>query len=307
MECDEPRAVPRLACVSDGHSRVERISRTASPIARVKPSTPTTGTSYTSGGVRALHSQDEPRIRAAQMIPRTSRLTVRSIPLCSMWMSSFPSRNRRTISFNSPGRFVEQPVPVVDRPLDPPAEPLPQLPDPVLADVQVDHLGQAERRAQLPGTALQHHQGAQEHGHLGREQDAEPADDVGHPVQGGAQVELGQRHVGEVEHELVDLRPQAGRVGRRRLAQGGDRLGQPDRVPVVDGHNQGLEPVAHLLVEPADHAGVQDAEHPAGQDQVVPRVRVGVVEPVPEDHLQVDAGRPQGQLAAGRPPAPPRP
>ena len=235
------------------------------------------------------------------MIPRTSRLTVRSIPLCSWWMSSFPSRNRFMISSSSRGRSdrkrsQSRAVRCTLRGTRRHSLPTPCSRTYRLMTSARLNVGLSWRALPSSTTSVRSNSG-----HFRRQQDAEPAHDVRHPVQRGTQVELVERLIGEVVDEVVDLRPQALRVGRRGRSEGGDRLRQPAGVAVVDGDDQRFEPVAHVLVEPADHAGVEDAEHAAVQHQVVPRVRVGVVEAVLEDHLQVDAGGPHRQVVGRHP------
>ena len=104
-----------------------------------------------------------------------------------------------------------------------------------------------------------------------------------------------------VGDEVRDVRPQlvARRVGRRR-AEPQENLRQVRRAGIHHGHQHVLDGFRQLFVQPAHHAAVQHPHHPARQQHQVPRMRVGVVKGVAEDHLQVHVGAAPRELVQVR-------
>ncbi len=75
--------------------------------------------------------------------------------------------------------------------------------------------------------------------------------------------------------------------GGRHGAKAKDTFLQIHRVVVDDGHEHFIEAFRQFFVEPADHAAVQHPDHPAGQEHQVAGMRVGMVERIAENHLEI--------------------
>ena len=166
-----------------------------------------------------------------------------------------------------------------------------------LPPIRLDHLDQAELRADQPGGPFQRDQRLQQHDDPRRQHDVVAANLLHHLVQRPAQVELVQRLAGVVREEVghVEAQRRAVQVGRR-LAEPQDHRGHVLGVEVAQGDEHFADVFVQPLVDPADHAEIQQPDRAAVHHHQVAGMRIGMVEAVVEDHLQADGRAAPGDL-----------
>jgi len=157
--------------------------------------------------------------------------------------------------------------------------------------VGLKELGDPHLGADAAAEALEAEQDPEEEGEVGREHELVVVQQ-GHPAaHDGVHVELADADEQVPVQPGLDGGPQLAHVdvgGRGGHVQ--DDVDQAVDVVGSNGDHQRLQlPVAHAG-EAADIAEVENGHVVAVREEKVPRVRVGVVEAVPEDHLQVDIG-----------------
>lgn len=83
-------------------------------------------------------------------------------------------------------------------------------------------------------------------------------------------------------------------VGGR--AEADNAVGELDAVAIDNGEQEGFDFFAQSFVEPADHAAVQDADDAAGKHHEVAGMRIGMIETIAEDHVEVHVGAALGKF-----------
>ncbi len=87
----------------------------------------------------------------------------------------------------------------------------------------------------------------------------------------------------------------AGRGGRRG-AEAKECFPQVRRVVVHDGHEHFIKAFRQFFIQASDHAAVKHPDHTAGQEHQVAGMRVGMVERIAENHLEIHSGAAAGEF-----------
>ncbi len=124
-------------------------------------------------------------------------------------------------------------------------------------------------------------------------------DKARHRRQRPADIELPHRFQAVLRKHLEQIGTEAVAVEiDRRLAGDGDRVGQSRSIAIGGGEKDFDDPLPQFIVDPPDHAAVENADPLPGQHEDIPRMRIGMIEAVAEDHLDEHAGAPAGKGVA---------
>ena len=162
-----------------------------------------------------------------------------------------------------------------------------------LADVRLQQLGDPNLGPDAAAETLQAEQDPEQQRQVGRQHEAMVVEQLHAAAHDPVHVELADADEQVAVEPRLDVGAELGEidVGRwgRQLEDDVD-----ERVDVVgpDGDDQRLELAAALAGEATDVTEVEDRHVVAVGEQEVPRMGIGVIEAVAEDHLQVDVGRP---------------
>jgi len=154
---------------------------------------------------------------------------------------------------------------------------------------RLEQLNQAETGVEQLAGALQGDQRLEQHRHLRRQLDLVAVDDLRHVVERLAQLQVLQRLRRVIAQEVGNVHCQGPFVQvRRRLAHAHNDVGQQRDVAAGDGQEHLFDVLPQPLLDAADHAEVHQSDTVAGQQHEVSRVRVRVIKPLLEDHVQVE-------------------
>ena len=157
--------------------------------------------------------------------------------------------------------------------------------------IRLDQLHQAELRLEKPACAVEHDQHLDQHRKRRGQRDVVALHDLDHLGQSPGQVKGVGRLVGVVDDELGEIdRKRRFVETRRHRAEPHHERSELLSILRDDRHQHVFDVFAKRVVEPADHAEIEQADRTVRQHDQVARMRIGMIEAVMKDHLEVHVG-----------------